>query len=138
MSRIGQDGRRRPDGRGRVVRHQIAHQAHEDQVHRAAEGLADAQHPLVVEAIEVVEPVQAASGEEALGWAGRVAAVERLLEHVLEREVGRSRESSDRPVGEAVGRVEGEGAKLSGGPVRERGVEPGDRLEVRHQRPQLR
>ena len=48
----------------------LAHQPHEGQVHRVAEGGAQRHHALVVGLVEVREPVQAAAGEEdrARGW----------------------------------------------------------------------
>src|SRR5713101_1263497 len=71
-----------------MIADHVAHETDEDEVHRVLETLADRQHPRVVLAVEVAEGVESAAREEGFGRARGIPALERGLQHGLERAVG--------------------------------------------------
>ncbi len=96
--------RRIVDQRGALARaachhvaHHVAHQSDEHEVHRARERLAHGHRAAVVRGLEVLEVMQAASGEEALGGARRIAAFHRRVEHRCEAPVADAHEMVARP-----------------------------------------
>ena len=75
------------DGFVGAVAHQITHQPYEGQIDRFAQRLAYGGDAPVVFTAEVAEAVHAGAGEEAFGGAGRVAPIQRGVEHALQAAV---------------------------------------------------
>ena len=119
------------------VAHELAHQAHEGQVDRGLQRLAQRGLAGVVAGVEVAEAVAPATGEEALARTRREAALQGGLQHRRQAAVGRAGEMIDRPARQAVLSVHLDAAQRRRVKDGEPGVELGDQLEVGGQHAQL-
>ena len=117
--------------------HHVAHQPDEDQVHRPRQRLPHADRAAVVLGLEVLEVVQPAAGEEALVRAGRIAPLQRRLQHRRQALVASLRQMAARPAPQRVLRVDrqrGQLRRAQGLPAR---MQRGHQLQVGDQGAQL-
>jgi hypothetical protein len=105
--RIVEPVRRRPRHLHHLVMDDIAHQAHEHEIHRMPERALHGEHAGVVRRLEIGEGLRAATSVEGLAGARGVLARDGGIEHRGERAVRRLREIVERPARQdilAVGR----------------------------------
>ena len=121
-----------------MIFHYVAHQPDEHQVNRAAERLGHGRHYPVIGIAEVDEGVDAATREETLGGACRIPACHGRFQQGGQASIGGGCQAAYRPMGERIGRFEGNCIELMGFELCMTAVKLRDYFEIGDQSAQLR